>query len=186
MLLKKLLLSTLFLATFVGMMGQDLQAQGIKVGYTEAELIIGRMAEYRTVMEDLQRVAESGEAEYQKLIQDYQTKLQDYQKKQALLSDTAKQTRETELVEMQSTIQEYLQNKEAELAQQQVEMMNPLLEKVQVAIDEVAKEQGLNLVLNSRAAGNPMILYADEEMNITELVMTKLGIEITTGAASSR
>ncbi len=186
MFIKKLLHSSLLIASVIAVMGQSVSAQGLKVGYTEAELIIGRMAEYRTVMEDLQKVAEAGEAEYQLLIEKYQAKLQDYQKKQALLSETAKQSRETELVEMQSTIQEYLQTKETELGQKQLEMMNPLLEKVQVAIDEVAKEQGLNIVLNSRAAGNPMILYADEELNITDLVMTKLGIEISTGAASSR
>ena len=165
---------------------QNLYAQTMKIGFTDAELIVAQMPEYRTVMEQLQSMAESGQEEYNALLQNYQEKVADYQKKQALLSDQAKQNREQELVAMQGEIQQFTATKEQELGEKEVELLNPLLERVQTAIDEVASEQGLNLVLNTRAGGSPMILYADQSMDVTEAVLSKLGIQRSTGASSSR
>lgn len=149
----------------------------LRVGYTDAQLIVAQMAEYRTTLQQLQSLAESGQMEYQQLIQTYQDKLADYQKKQALLSETARATREEELTNMQGEIQQFLANKEQELEQREAQLMNPLLERVQNAINEVAAERSLDLVLNAQAAGSPVLLYADQSMDITETVMSRLGIQ---------
>jgi len=151
-------------------------AQVIKIGYTDAQLIVAQMSEYRDILNRLQGMADSGQTEYQQLIQTYQEKLDDYQKKQALLSETARKTREQELAKMQGDIQQFLQNKEQELQEREQELMNPLLERVQNAINEVAGEKGLNLVINAQASGSPVLLYADSSMDVTEFVMEKLGI----------
>jgi len=160
------------------------QVQSLQVGYTDANLIIAQLPEYRTVMEQLQRLAEGGQAEYEQLIQDFQTELNDYQKKQALLSPEARTAREERLTAQQGDIQKFLSDKEQELGQRELELLSPLLEKVQNAINDVASEKGLNLVLTAQSAGNPVILYADQEMDITPDVMDKLGIEPPTDAAS--
>lgn len=163
----------------------------LKVGYTDAQLIVAQMSEYRTILQQLQSMAESGQMEYQGRINTYQEKLADYQKKQALLSESARATREQELTTMQGEIQQFLTNKEQELEQREVELMNPLLERVQNAINEVAAEQSLDIVLNAQAAGSPVLLYADQNMDITETVMARLGIELPdsveagTGAAGT-
>ena len=157
----------------------------LKVGYTDAQLVVAQMSEYRETLQSLQTLAESGQFEYQQLIQQYQEKLADYQKKQALLSDAARQTREQELTTMQGEIQQFLANKEEELKQQEAELMNPLLERVQNAINEVAAEQSLDMVINAQAGGSPVLLYADESMDITEVVMARLGIAPPDSAEAS-
>ncbi len=162
------------------------QAQNLKVGFTDAELIVAQMQEYRDVMQQLKGLADAGETEYAQKVQDFQEKAADYQQKQALLSEQARQTREQELTTMQGEIQQFSATKQQEIAEKELELMSPLLEKVQKAIDEVAAEEGLNLVLNARAAGSPLILFAEPSMDITEAVMTKLGITKSTGASSSR
>lgn len=156
---------------------QTAVAQDVKIGYTEPNLIISQMAEYRSIMEQLQALAEGGQAEYQELVQTYQTDVTDYQKKQALLSQEVRQSREEQLIAKQTEIQQFLQSKEQELAEKELELLGPLLEKVQNAINEVAQEQGLNLILSAQPGTAPVILYADESMDITEAVMNKLGIE---------
>ena len=158
----------------------------LKVGYTDADLIISQMEEYRTVMQELQGLAEGGQAEYEQLVQSFQTELSDYQKKQALLSPDARATREQQLAAQQAEIQQYLQTKDQELNQRQVELLSPLLDRVQQAIDEVAQERGLDLVLSAQTTAGPVVLYASEELDITQEVSEKLGVNISTGASSSR
>lgn len=162
-------------ATLLSTVG-PVSGQVVKIGYTDAQLIVAQMSEYRDILSQLQGLADSGQTEYQDLIKSYQEKLADYQKKQALLSDAAKTTREQELTTMQGEIQQFLQNKESELQDREEELMNPLLERVQNAINEVAAEQGLTLVINAQASGSPVLLYADSSMDVTEFVMDKLGI----------
>ena len=162
-------------ATFIFVSGPA-TGQVLKIGYTDAQLIVAQMSEYRQILGQLQGMADAGQTEYQDLIKSYQDKLADYQKKQALLSDAARTTREQELTTMQGEIQQFLANKERELADQEEQLMNPLLERVQNAINAVAGEQGLTLVINAQASGSPVLLYADSSMDVTELVMQKLGI----------
>jgi outer membrane protein len=161
-------------------------AQSLKVGYTDAQLIVAQMDDYRSIMTQLQQLAEGSQGEFEELQIGYQEQLADYQQKQALLSDQARQNREKELVAKQAEIQQFLQNKEQELAEEEANLMNPLLEKVQTAINDVAAEKGLNVVLNAQAGGSPVLLYADEEMDITEAVMSKLGIEIPAAQESGQ
>ena len=157
-------------------MSSSVFGQVVKIGYTDAQLVVAQMSEYREILTQLQGMADSGQNEYQQLIQSYQEQLADYQKKQALLSDAARGTREQELTTMQGEIQQFLATKERELQQNEEQLMNPLLERVQNAIDEVASDRGLTLVLNAQASGSPVLLYADSSMDVTELVMEKLGI----------
>ena len=79
-----------------------------------------------------------------------------------------------------------MQNKDQELNQRQLELLSPLLDRVQQAIDEVAKEKGLDLVLSAQTTAGPVVLFASEELDITQEVSEKLVVTISTGASSSR
>jgi len=73
--------------------------------------------------------------------------------------------------------------KDQELGQRETELMQPLLEKVQNAIDDVAQREGLDLVLRS-----PLVLYVNQEtiQDITMAVAVELGLDVseTTESAS--
>jgi outer membrane protein len=68
--------------------------------------------------------------------------------------------------------------------------VNPVVQKIQKAIDAVAKENAYTYIFNLDAGANttPILLVAPEENNITELVLKKLGVDpskATTTAAPS-
>ncbi len=59
------------------------------------------------------------------------------------------------------------------------ELLEPVLEKLQAAIDAVAAEQGYTYILNqSTGSGVSVLLHGPEEADITEALMKKLGIEL--------
>ena len=57
-----------------------------------------------------------------------------------------------------------------QLLKKQQELMAPVLEKVQKAIEAVAKEKGYTYILDA-AAG---VLYADPQYDVSDLVRQKL------------
>ncbi len=156
------------------------QAQGLKVGYTDHEIIIVNMPQYRDVQSQLEQHFRGGQQEMQAMYQDYQEKLDRYQRQQALLNEDRRSEREQELMDLQQQIQESAAQKEQELAQREAELMSPLFEQVQNAIDQVARQQGLDLVLRANAGNQPLILYVNPSTvsDITMDVARRLGIDV--------
>lgn len=154
------------------------KAQSVEIGYTDPNMIVAQMPEYRDVLQEMQTLYQGGQQELQQMMQEFQTKLQEYQERQALMSEEAKQKKEQELQSLQQKIQQFRAQKEQEMGQKEQELVQPLLKKVQGAIDEVSKEQGLDLVLSTQAANSSVVLYASEStVDITEPVMKRLGID---------
>lgn len=155
-------------------------AQALKVGYTDHEIIIVNMPEYQDVQQRLQQEYQGSQQEIQTLYQDYQDKVSRYQKQQALMSEEKRAEREQELMQIQQQIQQQAQQKDQALAQREAEMMQPLLEKVQNAIDTVAQNKGLDLVLRSQVGQQPVLLYVNEEtvQDITMDVAVALGLDV--------
>lgn len=160
----------------VALMAPDVQAQ--KIGYTNQEAILANMPEMEQVQQQLQQEAQRQQEELQREQQQFQQRMQRYQQQQSLLSDSVRAQREQELRQMQSSLQQSLQNREQQLQQRELELMQPLLEELQSAINDVAGEQSIDVVLRTQA-----MLYVDQEsqsvVNITDDVAAKLGIDLS-------
>lgn len=173
-----LVLPLLFVAMLSGMQSQ---AQTLKVGYTDHEVIIVNMPEYQSIQQQLQRDVQTGQQEIQAMYQDFQEKLERYQRQQPVLSEEIRQQREQELSQLQNTIQQTAAGKEQELGQREMELMAPIFERVQAAIDEVAQNQGLDLVLRTQVGQQPVILYVNPStiVDITMEVAQELGLDVS-------
>ena len=125
---------------------QTAEAQSVRVGYTDPNLIVAQMPEYKDILSKMQSMYQGGQQEYQQMVQEYQKRLQDYQKKQSLMSEDTRQKREKELQQLQQKIQQFLQEKQQEMGTRERELLQPLLKKVDGAIQEVATEENLDLV----------------------------------------
>jgi len=160
--------------------GVQAQAQPLKVGYTNPDLVQA-MPEYQQIYQTLQQESTGDQEAYQAMVQEFQEKLDRYQKQQALLSEERRAEREQELRQLQQDIQQAEVSVNQKLAQREQELLEPLLAKMQTAIDAVAQEKGLDIVLSQ-----PAVLYVNEDriVNITPDVAAELGISLD-GQASN-
>lgn len=156
------------------------QAQALKVGYTDADLLIANMPQFRQIQQQLQQEAATEQQALAALEQEFQQKLERYQTQQALLSDESRAEREQELMQLQNELQQSAMERQQGLAAREQELLQPLFEQVEGAISEVAQAQTIDLVLRS-----PGILYVDESriVNITLDVARRLGIQVDEEAA---
>lgn len=156
------------------------QAQQARIGYTDYELIVVQMPEYRQVQQQLQQTAQSDREALSEMEQEIQAKFADYQSQAGVLSDEARSQREEEIVEMQTNLQQEQQRRLQALGQRENELLQPLFDRLQGAIDEVAGARNLSLVLATRAGTEPVLLYAGSDtVDITAEVMSNLGISMT-------
>ncbi|MEX1056019.1 MAG: OmpH family outer membrane protein [Rhodothermales bacterium] len=164
----------------------DANAQALKLGYTDHEIIIVNMPEYQEIQKQLQEEYQGSQQELQTLYQDYQQQVERYQKQQSLMSEDKRSEREQELLQLQQSIQKQAQEKDQSLAVREAELMKPVLEKVQLAIDSVSQAKGLDLVLRTQVGQQPVLLYVNPNTvtDITLDVARELGLDVTDDEAA--
>ncbi|MEM6782398.1 MAG: OmpH family outer membrane protein [Bacteroidota bacterium] len=158
------------------------QAQDVKIGYLDPELLLARMPEAREVQAQLQERVEADQQELATLQQTIMERYQDYEQNAAVLNEDARQQREQELMTMQQQLQTAQQEKLQALRQQEAQLLQPLYDKLQAAIDEVAASQSIAIVFSTQANEAPVVLYAGANaFDLTQPVAEQLGITLTTG-----
>ncbi len=144
--------------------------EAIKFGYVSSDSVMLALPEYKTQMKIYESYGKQLEAQMKGKQQEFQTKLQDFQQNNANWIPEVIQDKQQELQRLDTSLQEFAQTAQNNLAKKEQELLFPLYEKVQTGIDDVAKEQGFTFVLQKQ-----MFLYANEKYDITELVIKKLG-----------
>ena len=164
------------------------QAQSVRVGYLDPDIIIVQMPEYVLMRDSLQARNDAIAGDLQAREDVIRTKFEELQQfaQNAVASAEAQQERENEILSLQRDLEQAEAQGRAELSQRESQMLQPLLLRLQEAIDAVSGEMNLMMVFAARANNAPVILFAsDDAFNITEQVMTTLGLEAPDSAAGN-
>ena len=158
---------------FVGITA-SVSAQAPKFGHIDLQALIQVMperAEAETKFNAFQGDLEEVFGELQK---DLQTAMSEFETMGDDVSDIKKNAKVAEIQDMQQRIQNYQQTAQQQLQEKQAELLQPVFDKAELAIEEVAKEKGLIYVFD---IGTKVVLYkSNESMDVLPLVKTKLGI----------
>lgn len=172
-------LAALLLMTAPLLFGGEARAQQAdtpRIGYTNQEAILANMPDMQQVQQTLEQEAQTMQQEMQSEQQELQEMVAEYQQQQALLSDERQSEREQQLRQRQQQLQQSAQERQQQLAEREAELMEPLLDQLQTALNEVAQEQNLDVILRTQA-----LLYVDEQrvVDITPEVAERLGIDVS-------
>ena len=153
---------------------QDGIAQSFKTGHINRDDIIMAMPEYDTAMKAYNAYGQELTNALELMQVEYNNKLDQYVKDSKTLTDLVKTNKEQELSDMQGRIANFQQQAQVQLQEKQTELLNPIIEKVTAAINDVAKAQGFIYVYDVRT-----LIYFDatKSTDVAPLVKTKLGLK---------
>lgn len=154
------------------------QAQDLKIGYTNVELIMDLMPEMEQIGADIQDYQSQLQTNIQTKAQDFQRKVQAYEQSAQTMTEEARNQKVQELQKQQQEVQKYEQDAQTSYQRKLQELLEPVQEKVFNAINAVAAENNYTHVFSETAGNAPVLLYTRDDDKFTELVLTKLGIEI--------
>lgn len=147
----------------------------LKIGHVNVVEIVSVLPESdsaQILMEndtkELESMLENMQVEYNKMVNDYQQNLNSY-------SELVKNTKESELMEMQNRIQTFQQNASQQLQERNYELLQPIYDKIQKAINKVATREGFTYILD--ISKGSVVFTANNSQNINSLVLAELGIE---------
>lgn len=147
-----------------------------KFAYFDENYAMPLLPEYKTVQTDMDNFNKAIKAEIEKLDKEYQEKLKKLQADAAKpdASQVILEAEQRELEALDKRIQNMEENAQKEGREKLIKKLQPINEKVNKALEEVAKELGGVYVFRRDAS-----LFVVEENNISDLVLKKLGITPT-------
>lgn len=161
-----LLIALLFVSFYCG-------AQ-TKVGTIDAEYIVGQMPGMEEINLGLETYNTELQGDLQENISKYEGLIEDYQTQRDTLTEEERIEKENEIVGLENDIKNFRQRASVMMQMRQNELSKPLYDQVNAAMLEVIEEEGYTQILH--ASGNSLA-FADEQHDITEKVMLKLGID---------
>lgn len=156
---------------FMLMLSTQIDAQ--KFGYVNSQALLADLPEVKQAEANLEALQKQLQKKGQMMLTDLETKYKDLQRKEAQgdLSPKMIEMEAQKIKEEEGKIAQFEQDMQRQLMQKQNELMQPVLDKVNGAIEAVAKEGGYTYIFDGVGG---FILYAEENNDVTAKVKAKL------------
>lgn len=166
--LRTLMAMALFVLLTVGVNAQ-------KFGYVNSTLLLSELPTMKAADSELETYQKQLMTSGETMVKAFEAKYQTIAKEvgEGLLSKVQQQAKEQELAAEQQKIQAYEVEVQQKIVKKREELIQPILDKVKVAIEAVGKENGYTMIFDSSAG---TILHANESDDVLALVKTKLGL----------
>tara|TARA_B100000902_G_scaffold249250_1_gene235858 strand:+ start:334 stop:876 length:543 start_codon:yes stop_codon:yes gene_type:complete len=145
----------------------------LKIGYIDSQALMEQLPEFREAQQSLMQLKQ----DYENQAQDRDVKLrkmqEDFKRQELLLSEARKAEMQAEFEEKVQQLQLFTQEKlgpEGELMRKNIELMEPIFNRINDAIKLLAEESGYDYVLDS-AAQSASLVYANEKYDLTETLI---------------
>lgn len=148
-----------------------------KIGFANVDYIFNEMPDSKRIETELQSVQNQLKKEIDVKAAEFRKKLEDYNANLNTMLPAVRANTERELQQLQQNLQKLQEDAQVTIQQKNEELMVPVYNKVGKAIEDVAKENGFSLILTSQVGGGiDVVLYGDEKLDVSDLVLTKLGV----------
>ena len=150
--------------------------QEAKFGHIDLQAVIQLMPERAKAEADYTKHAEELEEQMGVMQKEYETKLNEYIQKRDSLSAIVRSARESDIQDLQQRIQNFQAIAQQQLQQKHGEVLRPVFEKAQKAVQEVGKERGLIYIFDVSGELGTVLYRSSESLDVLPLVKQKLGI----------
>lgn len=150
--------------------------QKLKIGHINSQELLSLMPESDSAQKKLENIANDHQLVLEEMSVEFNKKFESYRKAMdaGTLSDLAKASKEAELEDLQTRIQQFEQTAQQDLQQKRVEIFSPVQEKALNAVNEVAEENGFTYIFDT---GMGAVVYTSPDSeDILPLVKEKLGL----------
>lgn len=171
----KRILGILLIVVLVSGSSVFAQKADYKFGHINSNELLSVMPERDSARIQLQNYSKMLQQEMEAMQVEYQNKVNTYLEKQTTYSALVKQSKETEIQEMQRRVQEFQSTAQQDYQQKEAELFQPIMDKAQAAIEKVAKANGFTYVFDLGAGG--VLYFSSQSIDILPLVKTELGIK---------
>ncbi len=147
-------------------------AQDLKFGHLNVQKLIAELPEKQVADKELQSEAKKLQSQLEVMSQELDEKYSTYMAQRDSMSQLIRSTREKEIQDYDQRIQNFNKLAQQSLGQKEQELLQPIIEKVEKAIQAVGEEEGFIYIFD---VSSQVILYnSDQSIDCEDMVKTKL------------
>jgi len=168
--------SSIITAMAVGIAALSASAQ-LKMGYVNSEIILSKYAGTKEAQDKFNKEQAKWEQEGSQRKNEVTALKDQIDKQSLLLSAERKKELEDSLQQKYIQYQQCLQDKfgqKGEINTKEEELMKPIIDKINLIIQKIAKDENYDFIFDARASG---VVYAMPKYDLTERVLLLLNKE---------
>ncbi len=150
-----------------------------KVGYIDASKLLKQMPEAVDAESRLAQLVGQWTHDADDIQNELNRKSSEFDRRKLIMTDAERTAFEVELQNLRKRLDDFKQEKygpTGELYSQQSQLMRPAYDRLQKAIEEVARDGSYDFVID-RSSRGVTLLYANAKYDLTLVVAHKLGLE---------
>lgn len=147
-------------------------AQGApKWGYINSQRILAEAPGTQEARQKVEGEIQRFQSELEKAENELERMISDFERQQSMLAAQERQQREAAIRQKQQELQQQAMQYELQVQQRQQELLAPIMERVQTAINELRQQGGYAFIFD---AASGAIIAADPALDLTEQVLARL------------
>ncbi|GAO30939.1 OmpH family outer membrane protein [Geofilum rubicundum] len=167
-------LVNLFLIVGLFLISSVATAQDLKFGHVNMQELIMELPEKAEADQKLQAEAKTLQDRMRMMSEEHEKKFRDYIAERETMPELIRTTTEKEIQEIEQRLQNYQNMAQQSLSKKEQELYQPILEKVQQAVDAVGQEQGFIYIFD--LSSQVVLYHSDQSVDCGPLVKAKLGL----------
>jgi outer membrane protein len=152
---------------------QQSSAAGPKIAYVNTQAIFQAAPGRAEAEAQFEREMNTLRQQVQRMEDSLNTMVSDYQKAASGLDSATRARRETAIRAKQDEYRQRASNLDQQLGQRRDALLQPIMEQIRTALDQVRAEDGYAMILNNDPQAS-FIVSADKNLDITERVVARL------------
>lgn len=150
-----------------------------KLGHINGQTLVEHMPEYKLAYEELNKYKQQYEVALENMQKEYDAMIKDFEKVKDSAPKVILDTKVRDIEAKRQGIYDFQEQASADVSNEEMKKVDPVLKMAKGAIEEVAKAQGYIYIFDSGAGS---LLYTGGD-DITKLVCAKMGIPDYTNEA---
>ncbi len=142
-----------------------------KIGHINSAELLSLMPERKVAAARMDSITKEAEKHLQEMMVEYRSEQEKFQASGPGMSELVRKDAEEKINGLATRIQSFQQQAQESLQADESKLIEPIITKAKKAIEQVAKENGYNYVLDTSVGA---VLYWEESDNLIALVKKKL------------
>jgi outer membrane protein len=151
------------------------QAQD-RIAYADVEYIFNKLPEGKQIEAELKSLQAQLESQLKAKYGEFRKKYDFYAPRERTMTPEEVERARKELQTLQDDLKKFEQDSDTRLQLKHKQLMEPVTQKIQKAISEVAQEKGYDFILSAGAGRQDLILFADDQADVSDQILEKLGV----------
>lgn len=151
--------------------GAAAAAESVRIAVVNQQRALASSNDGRAAEKALKSLIQKKRTQLEPLEQELKRLQEEFESQKYVLSRSALEERKLDLLKRQRDLERSMREAEDDLEIENRRLMQPLVKRIEQALSEIGKEKDFTVILETKSAA---VLYAEESIDITDLVIRKL------------